>query len=146
MRYMSVCLMIRLSWLYYTEFDTIVRPRARCTLPRIRDETRKIHRMVWGDVIVTSHFEGRSMCVPWNDRSIRIRWVFIQIHYTYIHRIVVYHTTRHPEHGGLSFFWRGQRHTANGKHPYRIYILDLYMLHYEHAVRIEDVRKSILRV
>ena len=103
--------------------------------------------MVWGDVIVTSHFEGRSMCVPWNDRSIRIRWVFIQIHYTYIHRIVVYHTTRHPEHGGLSFFGGGVKGTPRTENtPMYIYILDLYMLHYEHAVRIEDVRKSILRV
>lgn len=73
---MYVCL-IRLSWFYYTEFDTIVRPRARCTLPRIHDETRKIHG--WCGATSSSHRILRgAVCVShgMTDQSESDRYSF----------------------------------------------------------------------
>ena len=101
--------------------------------------------MVWGDVVVTSHFEGRSMCVSWNDRStthqIGIHSNTLCVHTPY--RIP--HDTI-PRTRRFEFFVEGSKAHRERKTPLYIYIWDLYMLHYEHAVRIEDVRKSILRV
>lgn len=137
--YVSVCLShLGLRWFYYTEFDTIVRPhQARSTLPRVHDETRKIHDDGRRHIAFLRGTVCMSHGMTYQSQPDRYSFKYTMRTYT------VSYTTRHPEHGGLSFF-RGVKGTPRTENTPIHWIYTI--LHYEHAVRIEDVCKSILRV
>ena len=125
-----VCLSVCLSVCRFVGFTT--RNLIPLCTRNERDRPSRVYYMTRRDEVATSRRRSHRilryvcMCVPWNamtDQS--IRWVFIQIHYAYIHRIsYTTNTIRHdttPRTRRFEFFFLcvrgGQRHTANGKHP-----------------------------
>ena len=82
--------------------------------------------MVWGDVVVTSHFEGRSTCVShgMTDQSESDGYSFKYTMRTYTVLIVVYHTT--PRTRRFEFFLEGSKAHRERKTPPYIYIYWIY--------------------